>query len=389
MTAVNRTSTAIRLSTALLGYFILIVLLLTLNPFYLRMPAGFRFSLSTTPGDVIANVILFLPIGYLYRLTGGGVRGALFMGASFSLMIEAIQIFIPARTPSLLDWFCNTVGALLGAVLHDFVSKRLTITPGMVGSLRLETPLMGLTYLLMPLLWLNTLSAGDLPGRWVLAIPLGATGAIIFSELFRQWLEPGFRTAGIAALTTGVWFLIGSAPGLLRQSPILPLTLTAALLSAALTVVPRQHIDRRFERSTLRRILPLFVLYLVLAALWDPFRPLSAWHGMFGFTTRLADTSLQGIYPRGEYLTAFAVLGYIAAEWRGRDERSLRRDLPRLILVAAGSALSLEVAAGFQSGSGASLIRGGLAVLSAIFGGAIYHLLRAHIRFLTKRAGTI
>jgi hypothetical protein len=152
-----------------------------------------------------------------------------------------------------------------------------------------------------------------------------------------------------------------------------------------LTLIPRRFPDRRFERATLQRLLPVFALYLILLVLWPVDRPLGVWHGIFGLTDRIQDTSLQLIYPRIEHLVAFTMLGYLTAEWRGRSELPLKQDLPRLLAVIAGSVLTLELLAGFQTGSGASFIRAVMAILSALFGGSIYHLLRAHIRFLLAR----
>ena len=381
-------TTASRLSAALLGYVTLIILLLTLNPFYVSVPNEAHVALVTTAGDVLANILLFLPIGFLYRLTGGKLLSAVMTGAGVSLSIEIIQIVIPARTTSVTDFVCNSLGAAFGALLHDAVAARMTGIAGIVGRLRLETPLMGLIYLWMPLLWVNSLAIGESPDRWPSTVLIGVCGAIVFGELWRQW--PGLRTIramGYAALSTGIWFLIGSGLALLRSFPLFPVAFGLAIFSAALTMLPRNETDRRFERGTLRRILPFFTLYLLLTVFWPPFRPLGEWHGMFGFSTHLADTSLQGLYPRIEYLIAFTTLGYLTAEWRGRDELPLRRDLPKLGLVSTGSAILLEALIGFQVGLGASLVRAGLAIFSALFGGALYHLLRAHIRFLLGRGG--
>jgi len=157
------------------------------------------------------------------------------------------------------------------------------------------------------------------------------------------------------------------------------------LLTAALTPLPRRSTDRRFERRTLIRLLPFFALYLLLSALWPLDRPLEAWHGVFGLTSRLEDTSLHGMNARIEYLVAFTVLGYLSAEWRGRSELPLMKDLPRLILTTTVTALTLEILVGFQSGAGASLVRFVMVIASALFGGLIYHLLRAHIRLLLSR----
>jgi VanZ family protein len=379
-------TTASRLSAALLGYITLIILLLTLNPFYLSLPEQVDISFYTTRGDMIANLLLFLPIGFLYRLTGGTRRGAIIAGAAISFGIEAVQIMIPARTSSAMDFLGNTLGAGVGATIHDLIASHVVITAGTVGRLRLETPLMGLNYLLIPLLWVNGLVLRTSHNRWVLTVLIGICGAIVFGELFRHWSEVvRFRQAVNAALATGVWFLAGLGLGVVRSLPALAIGLGMMLLAAVLTVVPRRSVDRRFERPTLKRLFPFFTLYVLLMALWYPLRPLTAWHGMFGFTTRLADTSLQGLYPRLEYLIVFTVLGYLVAEWRGRDELPLKRDLPRLLAIAAGSAILLELLVGFQAGLGASFVRGTMAVISALFGGTIYHLLRAHILFLLKR----
>jgi hypothetical protein len=40
--------------------------------------------------------------------------------------------------------------------------------------------------------------------------------------------------------------------------------------------------------------------------------------------------------------------------------------------------------AAFHAGAGASLLRGGLAIGTTLYGGGIYHLQRAHIRWLLR-----
>ncbi|HNB54409.1 MAG TPA: VanZ family protein [Anaerolineales bacterium] len=382
-------TTASRLAAAFLGYVTLVILLLTLNPFYIIRPEEFHIAWTATRGDQLANVLLFLPIGFLLRLTGGKRRGAIVIGAAISLGIETVQLFMPARTTSIIDFLYNTLGAGMGAFLYDWVATRTAIPWRVVGQLRLETPLMGVVYLMMPLLWVNRMALNVSPSRWGLTVLLGICGAIVFGELARQWLASRSQQAGYAALTTGIWFLLGSGPGLLHPYSTMAMGASLMVFSACLPLLPRNSTDRRYERETLKRLLPFFLIYLFLMAIWPPNRPWGPWHGMFGFTTRLTDTSLQGLYPRVEYLTAFAVFGYLMAEWRGRDELPLLRDLPRLFLLTAISTAGLEFLTGFQTGLGASFIRGTLAVPSALFGGMIYHLLRAHIRFLLARSREI
>ena len=110
---------------------------------------------------MIANIILFLPIGFLYRLTGGERLPALVLGAALSGGIETTQLFMPARTASFIDFTDNSLGAWLGAALYDLLLAHFTVPSGVVRRLRLETPLMGFLYLLVPLLWVNALTLAD------------------------------------------------------------------------------------------------------------------------------------------------------------------------------------------------------------------------------------
>jgi VanZ family protein len=380
-------TTGARLGTALLGYFAFVIVLLTLNPFYFELPSQLQIDLRIRPLDIIENVILFLPIGFLYRLTGGRHRGAILLGAALTVSIEAAQLLVPVRTAAPVDIVSNTLGAAIGTLLYDLVATRIAMTATHVGRLSLETPLMGLAYMLVPLLWMNALAGEVEPDRWVLAALIGVCGAIVFSDIARAWWGPaGLRTAWRVGLAAAAWLLLGSGPILLRPQTTLPLAAGVALLTAILVMLPWRSADRRFERTTLSRIFPILALYLLLAALWPPLRPLMAWHATLGLTDRVEAMTTRYPAPLLEYLAAFTVLGYVSAEWRGRAELSLARDLPRLLLVALGSALALEILVGFQVGRGASLTRLVMVVISALFGGVIYHLLRSHIRFLLSSA---
>jgi VanZ family protein len=349
------------------------------------MPKRIHFTLNSDLNNLIANILLFLPLGFFYHLSTRQ-RSALLLGAVVSLSIETVQLFIPARTPSIIDILANTGGAGLGAGIYSFISARISITKGTVGRLRLETPLMGVVYLLMSLLWINSFYLSRAPDRIYLTSIIGLIGTIILGELFRHWWNTSsYRVAGYAAITAGIWFFLGTSPAFRRSSNIMLLMgFGIMLFTAILTFRSQDEIDRRFEQSTLKKVFPIFAAYLILLALWEPLRPWTTWHWSLGFTNNITETSLQVLIPRMEYLIAFTILGYLLAEWRGRLEIPLTQDLLRLFLSATAVALVLEFLAGFQIGPGASLIRAAMAIISALFGGMIYHLLRAHIRFLLK-----
>jgi len=370
-----------------LGYIVLLILLFTWNPFTVSLPEHFSLSLRIGPRDVIRNVLLFLPVGFLYCLTQGGARGAILLGLVISAGAEVGQLFMPARTSSPVDLVTNTLGAGMGAALYNLLATRIAMSPRLVGRLALEVPLMGLLYLLVPLLWVNRLT-DDGASRWLLTGLIGICGAIVLSDTFQQWWgPPGIRSVGRVALAAATWFFVGIGPSLVSQ-PIAGFAALSgiALLTAALATIPKPSADHRFERTTLLRLLPIFALYLILAALWSPLRPIGAWHGILGLTDQIVLERVSINFRMLEYLAAFTVLGYISAEWRGRAELPWKRDLPRLLLVGIASALILELLVGFQSGPGASLLRPLIAICGAFFGGAIYHLQRDYVRSLLGRA---
>ena len=67
-------STGRRLAAALLGYIVLVIFLLTWNPFSLALPEHLQLSFRIGPRDALANVLLFLPVGFLFCLGQGSPR---------------------------------------------------------------------------------------------------------------------------------------------------------------------------------------------------------------------------------------------------------------------------------------------------------------------------
>jgi VanZ family protein len=74
-------------------------------------------------GDRIANVLLYVPLGFCLSLWFDGsmrhraaIVAATLCGASLSLVIEVAQVYISSRVPSLWDVTLNTSGAFGGAI---------------------------------------------------------------------------------------------------------------------------------------------------------------------------------------------------------------------------------------------------------------------------------
>jgi hypothetical protein len=160
------------------------------------------------------------------------------------------------------------------------------------------------------------------------------------------------------------------------------LALTVATLTAWLLRRAESTNEPRFEVATLRRFVPVFAVYLIVTALWPPFRQPAAWHGALLFANRMNGAGVVDVLLLLEQVGGFTLLGYAIAEWRGRRELSLADDLPLLVAGAAACALALEAAQGMLSGPGASLLRALLSTSGAAYGVAVYHLARQHVRAL-------
>lgn len=379
--------TGTRLALALLGYFVLITIIITLSPFdFAVRPA--HVTLMVVPGDIVANITLFLPIGFLARsLEASRARPGwrvVALAAGFSLCIEASQIFLSGRYVSAIDIAANTAGAWLGQTARDRVDRWAAWRPDVVGRIGLDIPLVGLLYLLVPQLWLSGVGLVDDPRRSVTTVLLGCAGGIVLIALHRHRWKGGVRlAANVVPPLAALWFLLGALPAF----TLFPRVVSALTLALGLTtwlLLRRSGVfdQRRFEVETLRRFVPVFAVYVILAALWPPFRGLVPWHGALGFSDGLNGAGVVELLLLLEQVGGFTLLGYAAAEWRGRQERSLASDLPGVLLKTMAFAAALEVVQGFLAGPGASATRALLASSGAAYGVAVYHLARAHVRAL-------
>jgi VanZ family protein len=72
--------------------------------------------------DLAANIVVYIPLGYLLALTLSRYAGRLLpallgalLACLISFSVEAVQTWLPTRVASNLDLACNSIGALLGA----------------------------------------------------------------------------------------------------------------------------------------------------------------------------------------------------------------------------------------------------------------------------------
>lgn len=98
---------------------------------FLSWPQRIIPTVSTEQDDIIANIALFLPCGFLLYagLLRSGYRKwiaaamAVTLGAFVSLAFESAQYFLPGRTSSLLDVLMNASGTALGIALNALCAR--------------------------------------------------------------------------------------------------------------------------------------------------------------------------------------------------------------------------------------------------------------------------
>ena len=126
---------------AALAVFLLLAVVLTLTPdaatgrlfgfhetlarLVSRLTLG-QTDVSVDEAEALANVLLFVPIGFLLRLALPRALSSLLLAAATaaSLGIEVVQYaLLPARVPSLVDVLTNGGGTAIGLVLGVDVQR--------------------------------------------------------------------------------------------------------------------------------------------------------------------------------------------------------------------------------------------------------------------------
>ena len=156
--------------------------------------------------------------------------------------------------------------------------------------LSLEIPLMGLIYLLVPLLLVASLSAVMDSVRMVALIPLGLIGARLMGAVQQNHFGPselfGRRTMG--ASPRDGW-CSACFPVLLRH-PLVGASLVGlvgvATWHESAARPAREGAERRFEAETLRSLTPYVAAYFIVIVFLPLATSIDAWHFELGLTGR-------------------------------------------------------------------------------------------------------
>ena len=378
------------LSYALLMYMVGIVLLITLIPFQFHIPQKIANIWAINLNDSITNIFLFLPLGFLFQLSRRRHKDpacvrALGFGILVSVVIEITQVFLLGRYTSAIDVITNGAGAWVGALIFSLIKHNVN-EARIAGVFALELPLMNLVYLLIPLIWLNGLSAGHEVSRLWLLVVLGLFGAIVLSSVYIHRLRHVERLSSnkVTFLAMG-WFFVAALPAL-AHFPLQSILcgIGVGIIVRLLTAFQRKTIqaERRFELPTLRRLLPLYIFYLFLLALWPTTVAFGEWQEVVHFQELMFNERVVFIFRFVEYIAAFTLLGYIVAEMRGRKQESVTKILMWIVVLSLSCVIGIVFIKGHTLLSAVTLIEVALITGASLYGGIIYRLQLAAIQRL-------
>lgn len=92
------------LPLALCAYMVAITLMITLAPFDFRTPDSLQLSWTVNHMDVLANLIFFVPLGFLFGLSLRSAALVLLTCALVSLTVEVAQLWVPIATAARSIW---------------------------------------------------------------------------------------------------------------------------------------------------------------------------------------------------------------------------------------------------------------------------------------------
>jgi VanZ family protein len=379
------------LGYALLLYMCFVVVLITLIPFEFRVPASLKIHWSTNFADLVTNIVLFVPIGFLFRLSRRKSKDffglqALALGVLLSLAIESTQAFIPGRYTQVIDVVTNGLGAWLGGMILAFLGSQLK--GERAGRLfALELPLMGLVYLLIPLMWLNGLAIGEEEARLWLLLLLGIIGAGVIGSIYvNRFKHSGSIGYTKLAVFTMCWFVFCTLPVLINF-PFKILFFGTAIVLAVQILARRVNEanarEKRFEIPTIKKLLPVYMIYLLLLAVWPTTIAAGEWQHNIIFQKLDFKERIVFTFRFVEFIAAFTLLGYMIVEMRGRKNERVEKTLGWTFLVAVGAAIVIELVKTYPAINSINILSIIIIISASIYGAVIYRLQLFAIERLT------
>ena len=325
--------------------------------------------------DSIKNIILFIPIGFLLSSIFNDKKKYLksfLFGLLFSSFIEFNQLFIPTRTPGFSDILTNSVGSLLGCIGYDIIKKNLQRKSKFL--IHLSIPVMNIVIMLIPMLWLCSFAAGYETGRLWLLLLLGLMGAILVSEVFINRISDKMTIYMVYFIIMFIgWYMVGVFPSLIKY----PKRLLGFAILLSIYIFFRMKFgsksgnDKRFELQTLKKVIPVFSIYILILSQWPLRLPIFDFHVFILPKITIERHYFLEIYRFIEYFATFTLIGYFISEYVNRYYNHHNK-ISRVIFWILTIAAILEILRGFHPLHAATLFHFVLAVIWGLFGSLIY-----------------
>lgn len=231
--------------------------------------------------DVLANVLLFVPFGTAGMLAFARRRSLAApllcaSGALFSYAIESAQRFIPGRSASLRDVFCNSLGAVLGVIaglvlprlhLWNRLTSRRPIRHAPLAFILTTLWVIANAYPFLPVLRrpqlrlsIQTLTHPTF--GWMAMADIFFSVLIlyaIFRCAFADWRDPAQRALLVTAALTAVF---------LAQTVLREFSLTPARLIASAAALATAHLLFRSRLPHFRVLALCLLLWIATRQLW-------------------------------------------------------------------------------------------------------------------------
>jgi hypothetical protein len=207
---------------------------------------------------------------------------------------------------------------------------------------------------------------------------LGVFGGSILASVYVNQMSAKQNLRGsILTIYVLAWFVIGAMPAVI----VFPLEVSALAVGVAATAQLSAWLwkigdktEHRFEVSSLKRVFPLFGVYMLLVSIWPTTLPVTQWPTGLDYK-RLTEFQRIVFAARFiEVIAAFTLLGYMVAGLLGRKDESGLKTAGWVF----GSSIMFSIVAAllrdFLSEPLSFLLEVILLTVAALYGALIYRL---------------
>jgi hypothetical protein len=236
-------------------------------------------------------------------------------------------------------------------------------------------------------MWLNGLATGEEIARLWLLLLLGIIGAgVICSVYINRFKHAGNIGYTKLSFFTMCWFVLCSLPVLVKfplQIMVSGFAVVIIVQILARLFKKRNSHEKRFEIPTIKKLLPFYMIYLLLLAAWPTTIAAGEWQHNIIFQELVFEERIVFTFRFVELIAAFTLLGYMIAEMRGRKNKRVEKTLAWTFFIAVATAIFIEVLKTYPTLSSISILSIVIIISASIYEAVIYRLQLSAIKRLS------